>query len=49
MNSWGPPEYVHYSPDLKNRLIKDAKPNQEVDFVCYNREFVVISRKLFKK
>ncbi len=30
---------VHYIHEIS--LIKDAKPNQEVDFVRYNREFVI--------
>jgi hypothetical protein len=41
--------FVRYSRDLNQNvryiheisLIKDAKPNQEVDFVRYNREFVI--------
>ena len=31
--------FVHYKHEIS--LIKDVKPNQGLDFVCYNREFVI--------
>ena len=31
--------FVRYKHE--GSLVKDAKPNQEVDFVRYNREFVI--------
>jgi len=31
--------FVCYNHEIL--LIKDAKPNQELDVVCYNREFVI--------